>query len=109
MNFAVEPIPGTRGIDLQITGMTCASCVKKALRALPGVASATVNLATEQAFVQAGPAVGAAALAAEAVRRASYDVALGETVLKIKGMACASCAARVENALTALPASFRHR
>lgn len=36
-------------ISLSIEGMTCASCVgrvEKALRAVPGVASANVNLAT---------------------------------------------------------------
>jgi P-type Cu+ transporter len=41
-------------IDLSITGMSCASCVsrvEKALVELPGVTSATVNLATERAHV----------------------------------------------------------
>ncbi|WP_342130221.1 heavy metal translocating P-type ATPase [Hydrogenophaga sp. OTU3427] len=42
-------------LDLGIGGMTCASCVsrvERALKKLPGVASATVNLATETARVQ---------------------------------------------------------
>jgi P-type Cu+ transporter len=42
------------GVDLHIAGMTCASCVgrvERALLAVPGVLSATVNLATEQAHV----------------------------------------------------------
>lgn len=41
-------------IDLDIEGMTCASCVsrvEKALKKLPGVQDATVNLATERARV----------------------------------------------------------
>ncbi|MGB3501054.1 MAG: heavy metal translocating P-type ATPase [Mesorhizobium sp.] len=41
-------------VELAIEGMTCASCVgrvERALRALPGVASASVNLATERATV----------------------------------------------------------
>ncbi|MBT2326011.1 copper-translocating P-type ATPase [Variovorax paradoxus] len=41
--------------SLQIEGMTCASCVsrvEKALAKVPGVASATVNLATEKAKVE---------------------------------------------------------
>ncbi len=40
--------------DLAVTGMTCASCatrVEKALRRVPGVASAEINLATERAHV----------------------------------------------------------
>ena len=42
-------------IDIGIGGMTCASCVmrvEKALKKVPGVDSATVNLATESARVQ---------------------------------------------------------
>lgn len=42
-------------VELSIEGMTCASCVgrvEKALRAVPGVASANVNLATERATIK---------------------------------------------------------
>ena len=42
-------------LDLSIEGMTCASCagrVEKALRAVPGVVDAGVNLATERAQVR---------------------------------------------------------
>ncbi len=41
-------------LDISIQGMTCASCVlrvEKALKAVPGVSAATVNLATERAHV----------------------------------------------------------
>lgn len=58
---------------LTIEGMTCASCVgrvEKALRAVPGVQGASVNLATEKASVQGGAT--AEALAA-AVRTAGYE------------------------------------
>ncbi|HYD58701.1 MAG TPA: heavy metal-associated domain-containing protein, partial [Burkholderiales bacterium] len=44
----------THLIKLPIEGMTCASCVnrvEKALKKVPGVASAEVNLATETASV----------------------------------------------------------
>ena len=44
----------TEEFSLKITGMSCAACVskvEKALRALPGVADAVVNLATESAKV----------------------------------------------------------
>jgi P-type Cu+ transporter len=46
----------TRDIELQVEGMTCASCVGRVERALMGVLgvrSATVNLATERARVTA--------------------------------------------------------
>jgi len=55
--------------------MTCASCVgrvEKALAAVPGVASAAVNLASERATVSTRAPVAAAALI-EAVRGAGYD------------------------------------
>lgn len=42
-------------VDLGVGGMTCASCVarvERALKKVPGVAGATVNLATESARVQ---------------------------------------------------------
>jgi Cu+-exporting ATPase len=60
------------GIKLQITGMTCASCVmrvEKSLKAVPGVRQASINLATEQASVNADASVSADTLAA-AVRKA---------------------------------------
>jgi Cu+-exporting ATPase len=59
-----------------IDGMTCASCVarvEKALKAVPGVLDASVNLATEKASVHG--AVAAAALVA-AVERAGYAARL---------------------------------
>ena len=93
------------GIRLQVMGMTCASCVlrvEKTLKAVPGVRSASVNLATEEATVTADAGVAADALAA-AVRKAGYDVATREVALQIEGMTCASCVARVEKALLKVP------
>src|SRR5256885_4104635 len=60
--------------DLAITGMPCASCVvsvESALRSVPGVASADVNLATERATVRLEPAADMAGLV-RAVERAGY-------------------------------------
>ncbi|MFG6286918.1 heavy metal translocating P-type ATPase, partial [Pseudomonas aeruginosa] len=47
-------------VELAVEGMTCASCVgrvEKALKAVPGVTEATVNLATERATVRGVAAV----------------------------------------------------
>ncbi|WP_341909073.1 heavy metal translocating P-type ATPase [Polaromonas sp. YR568] len=66
---------GQQTLRLQIGGMTCASCVsrvEKALRQVPGVLSAQVNLATETAEVQMAGAGGAAPLIA-AVVKAGYE------------------------------------
>ena len=61
--------------DLAIGGMTCASCVarvEKALARLPGVLSASVNLATERAHVVAVAGTSVEALLA-AVGGAGYE------------------------------------
>src|SRR5690606_37091590 len=60
-------------IDLAVEGMSCASCVgrvEKALKAVPGVADASVNLATERAQIR-GSADPDALIAA--VAAAGYD------------------------------------
>ena len=96
-------IPGS--IQLQVNGMTCASCVmrvEKALKAVPGVHQASINLATEQASVRADLTVNAQTLAT-AIRKAGYDVATTQVSLQIEGMTCATCVARVEKALLKVP------
>jgi len=90
--------------DLPIDGMTCASCagrVEKSLAKVPGVRSVSVNLATEQARVEA-PAESLPALV-EAVQQAGYSVPAHSLELDISGMTCASCAGRVEKALAKVP------
>ena len=62
-----------RVIDLAVEGMTCASCVarvEKALRKVPGVLDASVNLATETATVKVDAEVTDLAIAA--VSKAGY-------------------------------------
>jgi Cu+-exporting ATPase len=64
---------------LNVEGMTCASCVARveaALRKVPGVEDARVNLATHQAAVR-GSADATAMI--ESVRRAGYDARLSES------------------------------
>ncbi|RSC28928.1 copper-translocating P-type ATPase [Pseudomonas putida] len=86
--------------DLPISGMTCASCVgrvERALRKVNGAEQVSVNLATEQARVQA-PAESLPDLL-EAVRKAGYSVPSRTLELQVGGMTCASCVGRVERAL----------
>jgi Cu+-exporting ATPase len=90
--------------DLPIAGMTCASCagrVERALRKVSGAEQVSVNLATEQARIQA-PADSLPALV-EAVEQAGYHVPSQTLELQIGGMTCASCAGRVERALAKVP------
>ncbi|MDQ3410531.1 MAG: heavy metal translocating P-type ATPase, partial [Chloroflexota bacterium] len=120
------PPSGTREATLPITGMTCASCVRrveKALVKVAGVAEASVNLATENARVSYDPALVQPAQLTAAVARAGYGVRElpaaapasppaptppapdpnGEVILPIDGMTCASCVGRVERALAQVP------
>ena len=64
--------------DIGIIGMTCAACVRrieKALRAVPGVREATVNLVTNRATVGFDPAVTSTAALEAAIQKAGYEVA----------------------------------
>ncbi|MBH3469687.1 heavy metal translocating P-type ATPase [Pseudomonas putida] len=97
-------MPASTTYDLPIAGMTCASCagrVERALRKVTGAEQVSVNLATEQARVQA-PANSLPALV-DAVREAGYSVPSRTVELQIGGMTCASCVGRVERALGKLP------
>ncbi|MBX6754668.1 MAG: copper-translocating P-type ATPase [Thermorudis peleae] len=108
---------------LAIEGMTCASCVRRVERALsklPGVAQASVNLATEQARVVFDPTAVDEAALVQQVEAAGYGARVLEVhntdqhsdageahaaivTLAIEGMTCASCVRRVERALQRVP------
>jgi Cu+-exporting ATPase len=63
-------------MDIAIEGMTCASCVarvERALKKVPGVDQATVNLATESARVSMAQEPQAMARLLRAVRDAGYE------------------------------------
>lgn len=71
--------PGTRVDYFGVSGMHCAACVgrvEKALRAVPGVASASVNLAMEQAEVSYRPDVASPEDLERAVHDAGYQARL---------------------------------
>ncbi len=72
----METMDSPAELQLAVRGMTCASCVarvEKALKKVPGVVDASVNLATEQATVH-GAALDAGAIVA-AVAQAGYEAA----------------------------------
>ena len=65
-----------REVTLKIGGMVCATCVQTieaALRALPGVVSANVNLGTEKAYVTFNPSLSAIPDMKKAVEDAGYQ------------------------------------
>ncbi|WP_207537341.1 heavy metal translocating P-type ATPase [Sabulicella rubraurantiaca] len=96
-------------MTIPVSGMTCASCatrVEKALSRLPGVASARVNLAEDRVALE-----GAAPLEeiARVLSRAGYGLREEAWDWSIEGMSCATCAARVEKALSAVPGVLEAR
>ncbi len=111
MNAPVRATVLSAALSLPIEGMTCASCVgriERALKAVPGVETVSVNLATERASITTSAAVARGKLV-EAIENAGYSVpvksagAAGPTELAVEGMTCASCVGRVERALKAIP------
>ena len=87
--------------DLPIDGMTCASCAARVERALskqPGVTQASVNLAREQVRVESTQATLEQLVGA--IEQAGYQVPMSTLELAIGDMTCASCAGRVERALS---------
>jgi Cu+-exporting ATPase len=93
-------------ITVPVTGMTCASCVRRVERALSkkdGVTEASVNFAAEKASVAYDPAATSADELIEAIRKAGYGADVREATLSVTGMTCASCVGRVERALKMVP------
>ncbi len=92
-------------LTLSIRGMSCASCVgrvERALKSVPGICAASVNLATERADISFKDAFDVSA-AISAIEQAGYHIVEEIIELAIKGMTCASCAGRVERSLSAVP------
>ena len=98
--------PATLTFD--IDGMTCGGCAaraERAMRAVHGVESASANFATGRGQASLAPEAGAGigeALSG-ALSSAGYPARLRHHRFQISGMTCATCAARVEQALSAVP------
>ncbi|HZP94874.1 MAG TPA: heavy metal translocating P-type ATPase [Candidatus Limnocylindria bacterium] len=115
----------TTAVSFGVTGMTCASCVRrieKSLAKVEGVQEASVNLATEKARVIFDPSKAGLEQLRKAVEKAGYGVREmprvpaeaiapapsaqvqdsrgGELTLPVEGMTCASCVRRIEKALS---------
>ena len=65
-------------VNLNVTGMTCASCVEhvqKAVTDLPGVTKAVVNLATESAKIEYEPSITSLSEIKKAIKDIGYEAA----------------------------------
>lgn len=94
----------TQELRIGVGGMSCASCVTRVERAIasqPGVEAATVNLAAQTAVVRFDQADIPQLI--ETVRSVGYEPIVETANIGVSGMTCASCVARVERAIMALP------
>jgi copper ion binding protein len=101
-NGAEMSSPSLQTVELPITGMTCAGCVRNVERALKkteGVDEASVNLATERARVEFDKSKVDVSQIIQRVQDAGYGVATASLELPITGMTCASCVRNVERAI----------
>ena len=101
---AVEP--GLAHLAVGVEGMSCASCAKRieeTLENLDGVDAASVNFGAGRAHLTIDPARFEPQKAREAIQAIGYDLTAERTTLAIEGMTCASCVAKVERAIKALP------
>jgi Cu+-exporting ATPase len=95
--------------NFAVTGMSCAACamhVQKAAGKVPGVESASVNLATETLTVQYDENKVPFETLQKAVEQAGYGLVAPQTgkraEIGVEGMTCASCSSAVERAIKRL-------
>jgi Cu+-exporting ATPase len=91
---------------IHVTGMTCATCaatVEKGLAETQGVEQASVNFASEKASIEYDPSKVGLADIKETISGLGYGVATRKSTYPVSGMTCASCVARVEQALASVP------
>jgi Cu+-exporting ATPase len=92
--------------DIPITGMTCTTCaatIKKGLAKTHGVEQADVNFASEKASVEYDPAKVNLTRIGRTISQLGYGIATKKAIFPVAGMTCASCVARVEEALSSVP------
>jgi Cu+-exporting ATPase len=91
--------------SIHITGMSCATCaatIEKGLSEIPGVEQADVNFTSEKASIKYDPTKVDLAKIQDTVAQLGYGVATKKSIFPVGGMTCASCVARVEEALSSV-------
>ena len=96
---------------LKISGMSCAACaarIEKGLNKLEGVKKAAVNFAIEKAVVEYDDTEVNAEKFDEVIKKLGYEIikekapSESKIDLKLKGMTCAACTAKIEKKLNKL-------
>ncbi len=103
---ALPPNPLSRTkTDIRVAGMTCVMCVKaveNAVRELPGVFDAQVNLGKETTTVEWDREKTHLPDIEKAITDAGYQVIDEKRGIKIGGMTCVMCAGAIEKAIGAI-------
>jgi len=92
--------------NIHVTGMTCTTCaatIEKGLAETPGVEQARVNFASEKASLEYDPTKVDLTKIKETISQLGYGVDTRKSIFPVAGMTCASCVARVEEALSGVP------
>jgi len=90
LTIETAPKPKSETLTIGVGGMTCASCVarvERALKKVPGVEGANVNLATEKATVSYDAASAEVEALMEAIEGAGYEPRRDSLVFDIAGSA----------------------
>ncbi len=104
-----RPIPPSSEVAFHIDRLSCAGCVRRAetaLAAVDGVQGVSVNLTQARATVQVGADAQLADMR-DALKRAGYPMRIATLELDLENLSCASCIARAETALLAVPGVLR--
>jgi Cu+-exporting ATPase len=93
--------------SIKIVGMTCATCsqtINRALLVARGVNDASVNLATETAYIEYNDQETNERTLVDVIRGSGYDItsASQKLILRIGGMTCAMCVQTIEEVLNEL-------
>jgi Cu+-exporting ATPase len=101
---------GKKKIDIQVKGMTCATCaatIEKGLSKVDGVSEANVNFGTEKATIVYNPGKVQIGTFVDTIKDVGYQARVEKATIPIGGMTCASCVARVEDSLNGLDGVVR--
>jgi len=88
---------------IDVNSPHCALRVEKALRTVPAITSADVDLDAHVAEIRSTEPAQAAKEAVDAIRQAGYQVATDQRSFDTTGITCGGCAKSVTTILRALP------
>jgi len=101
-----ETKQGKRKTVIPVTDMTCTTCaatIEKGLAETTGIEQAKVNFAQEKASIEYDSTKVSLAKIKDTISQLGYGTATRKSVFPVGGMTCASCVARVEQALSSVP------